>query len=1072
MLQASRVCVSGLGAQHRGAAPEAAWENFQVKVANAPLAKVERVDPLACVYVSVQSLRRLSMISNRWAEVSTVGNRNAFVRVIASRALDEDDEEDHSESNNASNQTQGNLVVMNPMMAFNLGLRQGTTHTIRMRRRFFGANDSPPIAARVTIARVRSPASSGHAEYGPALREYFSIPRLVRKYDVLAIPIRDVLTLEGCENHGDNDLDDDEIELTAGSMGESEEVTGAASGESTLEAFEDYPSDFTVLADDALDARGRELPVPHSVVYFQVIELSRTLEGARTDASSVSAASTNGESDTASENVHPDQDEGMVVDGVGGNTMLTQAGAVNTRVPDAKQILEFSFAEFAVTDKHALHELEQKDEEEQGRRAATSTAQQELLKVLRVGTNPRLMKRLKRLSVMLHGAKGTGKRHMISTAASELGFHVYETSLTPLRGLPEDRAAKKLRHILHEATQVSPCIIHLRHLQALAPLAQGSEKPDDPEQVANVLKNFSHRNCLLVASTQSADEVPAVIRGCFTHEVSIQAPDKDGRLAILEYLTDSKIRLASDVSLESLAVRTAGRTANELRALFANAACRVANEAAQVEAAEARTVPQLEEAWSSILTSNGHGPASVETTNLASPASGIYGGSTMEESAKGGAVVELTQKIIDEALEALPSAAAMDIGAPKIPQVYWKDVGGLGHAKDEIMDMVQLPLQHPELFASGMRQRSGILLYGPPGTGKTLLAKAVATECNLNFISVKGPELLDMYIGESERKVRQVFETARSAKPCVLFFDELDSLAPQRGRGADSGGVMDRVVSQLLTEIDGMQGNADVFVIGATNRPDLLDQSLLRPGRFDRLIYLGISRDRDAQLKIVKALSRKFVMDESVDLDALVDRCPFNFTGADFYALCSGAMANALQRRVREIQELIRQHPDSTLTARKYLSTLAENELQVTVKMVDYLDSLQNTVASVSEDEIRHYEALRDKFSSGQQQQQQQQENEEQEEDGQQRQQLEEKYAYMKGHDKHQKSLEGSIPQANGSSGHHLNGNGLAHDMIRHCPNCKAPTLKEGGCDKMQCPACSQEWSWDTQEPVAEEDLE
>jgi peroxin-6 len=196
------------------------------------------------------------------------------------------------------------------------------------------------------------------------------------------------------------------------------------------------------------------------------------------------------------------------------------------------------------------------------------------------------------------------------------------------------------------------------------------------------------------------------------------------------------------------------------------------------------------------------------------------------------------------------SSYSESIGAPKIPNVSWDDVGGLISVKSEILDTIQLPLDHPELFADGLKKRSGsstlllivipnsfalgILLYGPPGTGKTLLAKAVATSCSLNFFSVKGPELLNMYIGESEANVRRVFQRARDAKPCVIFFDELDSVAPKRGNQGDSGGVMDRIVSQLLAELDGMSsgnGSSDVFVIGATNRPDLLDPALLRPGR-------------------------------------------------------------------------------------------------------------------------------------------------------------------------------------------------------------------------------------------------
>jgi peroxin-6 len=217
---------------------------------------------------------------------------------------------------------------------------------------------------------------------------------------------------------------------------------------------------------------------------------------------------------------------------------------------------------------------------------------------------------------------------------------------------------------------------------------------------------------------------------------------------------------------------------------------------------------------------------------------------------------------------------------------------------------------HPHVFFS-----AGILLYGPPGTGKTLLAKAVATSCSLNFFSIKGPELLNMYIGESEANVRRVFQRARDARPCVVFFDELDSVAPKRGAHGDSGGVMDRIVSQLLAELDGIasssstggggDGSGDVFVIGATNRPDLLDPALLRPGRFDRLLYLGVSDTDEGQLRILEALTRKFRLDPALDLSRVASACPFNFTGADFYALCADALLKAMSRKAQEIDARI-----------------------------------------------------------------------------------------------------------------------------------------------------------------------
>ena len=290
--------------------------------------------------------------------------------------------------------------------------------------------------------------------------------------------------------------------------------------------------------------------------------------------------------------------------------------------------------------------------------------------------------------------------------------------------------------------------------------------------------------------------------------------------------------------------------------------------------------------------------------------------------------LSLTNADFEIAIDEARSSYSQNIGAPKIPNVSWDDVGGLADVKADILDTVQLPLEHPELFASNLKKRSGtlascishltssylrphkgILLYGPPGTGKTLLAKAVATSCSLNFFSIKGPELLNMYIGESEANVRRVFQRARDARPCVVFFDELDSVAPKRGAHGDSGGVMDRIVSQLLAELDGISsssgGGDDVFVIGATNRPDLLDPALLRPGRFDRLLYLGVSATDEEQLRILQALTRKFRLDPTLDLLRVARACPFNFTGADFYALCADALLKAMSRKAQEIDARI-----------------------------------------------------------------------------------------------------------------------------------------------------------------------
>ena len=306
----------------------------------------------------------------------------------------------------------------------------------------------------------------------------------------------------------------------------------------------------------------------------------------------------------------------------------------------------------------------------------------------------------------------------------------------------------------------------------------------------------------------------------------------------------------------------------------------------------------------------------------------------------------VTQRDLDDALRRAGSRTAAAIGAPKVPEVTWDDVGGLEEAKSAILDTVQLPLRHRALFSKGGRRRSGALLYGPPGTGKTLLAKAVATECGLRFLAVKGPELINMYIGESERNVREVFARARAAKPCIVFFDELDALAPARGSGGDSGGVMDRVVSQLLAEVDGLSGAGgdDVFVSGATNRPDLLDPALLRPGRFDKMLYIGVDDSPNGRLRVLEALTRRFNLATDVALPELARRCPARYTGADLYALCADAWMRAVKRRLALGD--------------------AGAEAPVVVETADFEGSMAELAPSLSAEELERYAQLASGFDS------------------------------------------------------------------------------------------------------------
>ena len=314
----------------------------------------------------------------------------------------------------------------------------------------------------------------------------------------------------------------------------------------------------------------------------------------------------------------------------------------------------------------------------------------------------------------------------------------------------------------------------------------------------------------------------------------------------------------------------------------------------------------------------------------------------------------------------------------KVSNVHWDDVGGLSHVRKEILDAIELPLKYPHLFPSS-GGRSGILLYGPPGTGKTLVAKAVATECGLPFFSVKGPELLGSYVGESEASVRAIFEEARQAaaqntpniSASILFFDELDSLAPRRGGVGDGGGVMERVVATLFAELDGSSNAPDegrVFVMGATNRPDLLDPGLLRPGRLDRLVYLGVPEDDEERTRVLAAQIRKIKLagDSTEMARQIVSRLPKRLTGADLSTIASGALSHAIHRLCRqadEEQKLMERVRESPVAMDQVLEGWDFEKRTPTVELDDLLRASEEVIPSLSEKDLEHYERLRDQYT-------------------------------------------------------------------------------------------------------------
>lgn len=579
----------------------------------------------------------------------------------------------------------------------------------------------------------------------------------------------------------------------------------------------------------------------------------------------------------------------------------------------------------------------------QGDAATTNPLLARLIPLFSVAGHPSQLVPPTRL--LLTGKRSSGKAWTIYAAAAAIGMHVFEIDCWEVLASDRDvQAEAVLRARIERAVSVgtsaesgtgsgagTSTAVLLRNIDVLGHLP-----------LADILSPAR-----LVVGTASPDAaaVDDQIRGIFSHELEVPVPDEKEREFIIgTVLADRGLECCRDVRLGDVARKTAALVAGDLADLVSRA-----------DVFRRRRLDAIVRRLGSL--------------------------SQVDVEIAGGDVTKLSKADFDSAVEAARKNFADAIGAPKIPNVTWNDVGGLAHVRAAVAETIELPLARPELFASGLKKRSGILFYGPPGTGKTLVAKAIATEYGLNFFSVKGPELLNMYIGESEANVRRVFQRARDARPCVVFFDELDSVAPKRGNQGDSGGVMDRIVAQLLAELDGMSGSGDgggsgggVFVVGATNRPDLLDQALLRPGRFDKIVYLGLPDTVDKRVKVMEALTRRFVLSDDVQFDTVVR--DGGLTGADLYALCADAMLGAVGRAVDRVTTRIREidggdgnadgnadaAPAGLTPAQFFDHHATPEDLSVVVHHEDFVKARRELVPSVSADELRHYERVRQLF--------------------------------------------------------------------------------------------------------------
>jgi len=499
--------------------------------------------------------------------------------------------------------------------------------------------------------------------------------------------------------------------------------------------------------------------------------------------------------------------------------------------------------------------------------------------------------------VLLHGPPGTGKTLLAKAVANETNSHFMVINGPEVMSKFYGQSEENLRNTFEEAEKNAPSIIFIDEIDSIAPKREESRGEVERRVVAQLLSLMdglkSRGKVVVIAATNIPNVLDPALRrpGRFDREIDIGVPTKEGRFNILKIHTRN-MPLAKNVDLNELAQITYGFVGADLSALVKEAAMILLR----------KILPELK------LSEDEAIPREV-----------------LEK-------LKVTQKHFLEALKIVRPSALREVFV-ETPNVKWEDVGGLENVKQELKEAAEWPLKNPESFTRmGVRPPRGILLYGAPGTGKTMLAKAVAKESDANFISVKGPEMLSKWIGESEKAVREIFKKARMTAPTIIFFDEIDSLAPRRGFGSDSH-VTERVVNQLLTEMDGLQDLHDVIIIGASNRPDIIDTALLRPGRFDRIIHCP-APDKETRLKIFELHSAKMPLDK-VDLVKLVEQTE-GYTGADIESICREAAIHALRKDMK---------------AKK-------------VTMKDFEEALKTVRPSISRDVEETYKKLKDQFSA------------------------------------------------------------------------------------------------------------
>jgi len=525
--------------------------------------------------------------------------------------------------------------------------------------------------------------------------------------------------------------------------------------------------------------------------------------------------------------------------------------------------------------------------------------------------HPELFKRLgveAPKGVLLHGPPGTGKTLLAKAVAHETNANFYTIGGPEIMSKFYGESEERLREIFKKAEENAPAIIFIDEIDSIAPKREevsGEVERRVVAQLLSLMDGMSTRGkVVVIGATNRINAIDPALRrpGRFDREIEIGVPDKEGRLEILQIHTRG-MPLEKDVDLGIIASMSHGFVGADLQAVAKEGGIRALR----------RVLPEID----------------LNTENIPS---------------------DILKKIVvkmDDFLSVIKEIepSALREVFVEIPDVKWEDIGGLGDVKQELQEAVEWPLKYHGLFVhTDATPPKGILLYGPPGTGKTLMAKAAAHESEANFISIKGPELLSKWVGESEKGVREIFRKARQASPCIVFFDEIDAIAPTRGALGSDSHVTERVISQLLTELDGLEVLSDVIIIAATNRPDIIDAALLRPGRFDRLLYVP-PPDKEARTQIFKIHTSKKPLAGDVNIETLAAQTE-GYTGADIAGLASAAVMLALRQHIEKYKDPIKAEE-------------AKGELNINMK--NFEDAMKK-IRPLSKHEIETYKNIAEQF--------------------------------------------------------------------------------------------------------------